>query len=312
MATKALGQIELRQYLRNHGFVASRHDLLSRGFSATRIDGWLRNERLVPLFRSVYSYGRDIETRDAAWKAALLVAGPGSALTGRSALEKWGAVKLRPEIPYWIEVATPADRAGEHRGVSPALCRTRVRVVRRSHESGDIRRKDGLELVRAALALLEFAANASERDVRFAFLELCRLGLFGASDVPFCFRRVTGRRGARKVKPLLALWVPQLNRLRSAFEGLFLLDWVERRLKMPELNVKVFGREVDFLWREEGLVLELDGGAFHSDPIARQRDLEKTRSLESKRLRVIRISWKEFAADPAGVIDRLARELGLI
>ncbi|HMY26973.1 MAG TPA: DUF559 domain-containing protein [Solirubrobacterales bacterium] len=114
------------------------------------------------------------------------------------------------------------------------------------------------------------------------------------------------------MRPLLGLWVPELNRIKSVLEGLFLLSWVPRRWKLPEVNVKIFGREVDFLWRKEGLVLELDGDAFHTDPIARQRDLEKTRFLESKGLTVIRITWKEFMEDPDGVVERIARELGLV
>ena len=34
--------------------------------------------------------------------------------------------------------------------------------------------------------------------------------------------------------------------------------------------------------------------------------------LESKGLMVIRITWKEFMEDPDGVVERIARELGLV
>lgn len=108
------------------------------------------------------------------------------------------------------------------------------------------------------------------------------------------------------------MWVPELNRIRSVFEGLFLLAWMERGFPLPEVNRKVFGREVDFFWEKMGIVLELDGAAFHSGQIARGLDLEKTRFLESQGLKVIRISWKQFMANPVGVIDRIARELGVL
>lgn len=292
-------------------FVASRTELLAWGFGRHRVTSWRKSGRLVKNFRGVYSYGRDIQNRQEALRAALLVAGPEAALTGRSALETWAAIKPRSEIPRLIEVATTVDRAGRHSGCSPALRNTKVKVLRRNFEAADVRSVNGLAVLRAALALIDFAATAPEIEVRFAFLELCRLRLFSREDLALCIRRAIGKRGVAKLKPLLGLWVPELERIRSVLEGLFLLAWVERGLKMPAVNEKVFGREVDMLWREEGIVLELDGEAFHSDPIARKRDLEKQRFLESKGLRVIRVSWKEFMADPAGVIDRIARELGL-
>ncbi len=185
-------------------------------------------------------------------------------------------------------------------------------MVQRQFEPGDVRLRDGLEILRPTLALIDFAVNAPETEVRFAFLELCRLGYFNERDVEFCIRRAVGRRGSSKLKPLLGLWVTELERIRSVLEGLFLLAWVEAHEEMPEVNVKVHGFEVDLLWRKQGVVLELDGDAFHSDPIARKRDLRKQRFLESKGLRVIRVTWKEFMADPAGVVRRIARELGLI
>ena len=73
---------------------------------------------------------------------------------------------------------------------------------------------NGFEVARPALALLDYAADASSREVRSSFLELCRLKRFVEQDVEFCFTRATGRRGASKVKPLLASWSPGLNRIR--------------------------------------------------------------------------------------------------
>ena len=42
---------------------------------------------------------------------------------------------------------------------------------------------------------------------------------------------------------------------------------MKHKLPMPEVNVKVLGREVDCLWRRLGVILELDGNEFHSDPL---------------------------------------------
>jgi hypothetical protein len=295
----------LISFMAGRSSVSSRSELLDAGFSASRIKNWKRCGRLVPLFRSVFSYGRDIETRHAAFRAALLAAGPGSALTGRSALEVWGAIKPRPSIPQTIEVATESDRAFDHRGLSQALRHTTVRVARRRFGPGDVRRKDGLEATKTTLALIDFAVDASVRDLRFAFLEACRLKRFGRRDVEECFARISGRRGARKLRPLLAAWVPELQRTRSVFEGLVILGWSERGHEMPLVNVKVFGREVDLFFPKAKLAVELDGAAFHGDEMSRKLDAEKTRFLESKGLRVERVTYTQFEADPGGEIDRL-------
>lgn len=297
---------DLKGFMAPRWFVAGRTELMEEGFSSSRIRNWLRGGRLVRVIDGVYSYGRDIEMSEAAWRAALVAAGPDSVLTGRSACEAWGAIRTKRTIPALIEVGSERRKAKVHPCFSPALRRTRVKVVRRQFEPGDVRTKHGLRLERAALALIDLAVNATASDVRFAFLETCRLGLFGERDVAFCFRRVAGRRGAKKLRPLLALWVPELRRIKSVLEGLFLLAWVERGLEMPEVNVKVCGFEVDDYWSAHRLVLELDGGAFHSDPLAVRRDTVKTRKLEAAGFRVIRVSYDEFALDPAAVVKRIA------
>lgn len=311
--TSAAGELErLWRFMSRLRFVAGREELIEAGFSASRIKNWLRGRRLIKLFHGVYVFGRDVETREAVWRAALVVAGPGSALTARSALEHWGAVRLRRKIPLGVQVATRSDRRGRHRGLSPALRNTGVRLFQRKLGPGDVSEKDGLAIVRPSLALIDFAVGATAVDVKFAFLELCRLRLFDQGDVSFCFRRVSRKRGASKITPLLVLWVPELKQIRSVLEGLFLLAWLERKLKIPKVNKKVHGCEVDFYFEDEKLALELDGDAFHSDPVAKKRDIEKQRFLESKGIRVIRVTWKEFMEDPEGVIDRIVHELGLV
>jgi len=295
----------LYRFMSVRKFVASTAELTDSGFTYSKIKNWYQRGRLVKVLRGVYSLGRDIEATDAAFRAALLFSGPGSALTGRSAAEKWGLVKSSDSIPRVIEVATPSGKSRKTKGCSRALRNTVITVIRRPLEPGDIRSKDGLQLVRPALALIDLAVKAGEREVFFAFLEACRLRLFDERDLKYCFRRLAGKRGAKKLAPCLELWVPELKRIRSVLEGWFLLEWVERRLPMPEVNARTFGIEVDFFWACAGVILELDGDAFHSDPVQKRRDLERQRHLESRGMVVIRMTYKEFAANPAAAIDRI-------
>lgn len=271
----------------------------------TRIRSWLRRGRLITVLRGVYSYGRDIETREAAWRAAIVAAGEGAVLAGRSACEMWGMVEIRSRIPKLIEVIRPNGDPARLRGLSPAMKGTSIRIARRVLWRSELRRKAGFLVTSPARSLIDFAVEATETEVLFAFLEACRLRLFGRSDVDYCYQRIVGRRGASKLRPLLALWVPELNRIRSVLEGLFLLAWVATRNVMPLVNVKVHGFEVDFYWPAFGIVVEVDGNAFHSDPIARGRDLKKMQALEAQGLRVIRFTYKEIWENPKLVVQRV-------
>lgn len=302
---------KLRHYMAARGFIAGRSDLIEAGFSPTRIKNWHQGDRLVQVIRGVYSLGRDIEAREAALRAALAAAGPGSALTGQSACEQWGLIKRGQGIPRYVEVATKRGNSRRLRGSSPAMVNTEVRVVKRTLGSGDLRERDGIVLTRPALALIDFSARASEREVRFAFLEACRLKLFNERDLKFCFRRLVGRRGARKLRPFLALWVPELARIRSVLEGWFLIEWVERGFPVPQVNAKVAGFEVDMYWPEQGVVLELDGGAFHRGTVQQRIDLEKQLALEALGLIVIRATYREFEENPDAVVERVATALRL-
>lgn len=292
-----------------HHFVAHRDELTALGFLRGQIDSWIRNGRLIRVLRGVYVYGRDVESNSAAWRAATLAAGSGAVLTGRSACEKWGMVREPLGLPKVIDVASPTGQTRNLRGQSPAFRRTVVRIVRRCFSPDETRERDGVALVSPALALVEFAARATEKELRFAFLEACRLRLFGKTDLEYCHRKVSNRNGAAKLRPLLALWVPELGRIRSVLEGWFLLVWVKHKLPMPEVNVKVLGREVDCLWRRFGVILELDGNEFHSDPLRKKLDVERQLFLEARGYLVIRVTYKEFAADPVGVVLRIAEIL---
>ena len=182
-------------------FVAARFELLGHGFSPSTIRSWLRQKRLVPVLHGVYSYGRDIETTQAAWRAALLAAGPDAVLASRSACEAWGIVRSREGIPFRIEVARPAGDPRTLHGLSPAMSHVSVQVATRDITADEIRLKDGLPLTSPARTQIDYAGSATRTQLMFAFLEACRLDQFRRGDVDYCLRRMYGRRGARLRHP---------------------------------------------------------------------------------------------------------------
>jgi very-short-patch-repair endonuclease len=61
-------------------------------------------------------------------------------------------------------------------------------------------------------------------------------------------------------------------------------------LPEPETNVMVGRWEVDFLWRDAGLAVEVDGYSTHSSPRAFERDRRKDADLAARGLIVQRFS----------------------
>jgi len=81
-------------------------------------------------------------------------------------------------------------------------------------------------------------------------------------------------------------------------------------LPLPRTNVKVGRYEVDMLWRQERLVVEIDGFAFHSTRAAFERDRRRDADLQARGLKVMRVTWKQIVEEPEATLVRVARLLG--
>ncbi len=81
-------------------------------------------------------------------------------------------------------------------------------------------------------------------------------------------------------------------------------------LPTPSTNVSVGPYEVDMLWRQERLVVEIDGYAFHSSRAAFERDRVRDADLQARGLRVLRVTWRQIRDEPEAVVARVARLLG--
>ena len=54
------------------------------------------------------------------------------------------------------------------------------------------------------------------------------------------------------------------------------------------------GYEVDCVWPEQGVIVELDGHATHSPAYAFEVDRARDRRLEAAGWRVIRLTWRQL------------------
>ena len=83
----------------------------------------------------------------------------------------------------------------------------------------------------------------------------------------------------------------------------------ELELPQPETNVVIEGFEVDALWRERRVAVELDSRAYHDNLVAFERDRERDRILNAAEWRPIRITSRQLERSRAAVARDLSRML---
>lgn len=123
-----------------------------------------------------------------------------------------------------------------------------------------------------------------------------------------------GRTGTVLFRELLharpPAYVPPESELESRFVELVRAGGLEE----PECQVGLgdadgrIGR-VDFLYRDAGLVVEVDGRAFHDSLLDRAADRDRDRRLESIGYTVLRVNWEMVVLTPAALARRLAETL---
>jgi very-short-patch-repair endonuclease len=120
-------------------------------------------------------------------------------------------------------------------------------------------------------------------------------------------RETTQRRGIPVTTPARTLrdLGYGTERTRSDLERLFLRICREHGIPKPEVNVKIGSYRVDFLWRAQSLVVEVDGYRYHSDRAAFRSDRARDRELDHRGLTVHRFADEEF--DEPGAVAACLR-----
>ncbi len=97
------------------------------------------------------------------------------------------------------------------------------------------------------------------------------------------------------------------KRQRSDLEEDFLA--LIHRLPLPEINVKLGRWEVDFLWRSQRLVVEVDSFTYHQGSIAFEDDYARDLDLRQRGFTVLRFTDMQIENEPARVVADVARAL---
>ena len=96
---------------------------------------------------------------------------------------------------------------------------------------------------------------------------------------------------------------------RSDLERDFLRLWCRGRRPHPEVNVKIDGMTVDFLWRDARLVVETDSYATHGGTVAFEEDHERELRLRRLGYAVHRFSELQLEVEPEAVVEDVVAAL---
>jgi very-short-patch-repair endonuclease len=281
---------------RQHGAVA-RRQLLLRGVSDHAIELRLRDGRLRRVHHGVYLVG-PAGSPLAMEAAAVLAGGPGTVISHRSAARVQGLLPYPANADVWITTAI-------------GTCRERPKLVTRTTarlSARDITRHERIPITIPARTILDLAAILDEERLEQACAEAHALKLAREPELRDQLACNPGRRGAGKLRALLDR--PKAPaRTRSPLERQLLKLIRSADLPEPETDQWVGPYLVDFIWREQRLVVETDGFAFHSHDRARRKDRARTNDLQLRGFTVLRFTREDVTRQPDWVLAEIRRAL---
>jgi very-short-patch-repair endonuclease len=256
---------------RQHG-VVSIAQLRAAGLSDDAVKRRLATGRLHRIYRGVYAVGHTALGTEGRWMAAVLASGDGAVVSHRSAAELWDM--LSP-IGGPIHVTVPIPGGRRRR---PGIRLYRCPSLPKSATT----RRSGIAVTTPARTIADLRRVASVDEVRRAIREAEFAGL----DV--------GDEASREG-----------DLTRSRLERRFLKICHRHRLPKPQVNMKIGPHEVDFLWREHRLVVEVDGWQGHRGRVAFEADRAKDLELKLLGYEVVRFTYSQVEGQPAAVAVKL-------
>jgi very-short-patch-repair endonuclease len=244
--------------------------------------------------RGVYAAGHPRLTLRGHFIAAVLSFGPHAVLSHRSAARLWN---LLPDSRPVIDVTVPRG-GGRSRG------KVRVHQTRQLHPN-DVTVLDGIPVTSLARTLLDVAASEKPDRIELAIEQAEKLKLIDARAIDEALERSPRHTGRRPLSAALTDVAHTARGTRRELERRFQKLVRDAQLPRPEVNTIVEGCEVDVVWREQRLIVELDSREFHLTRRAFETDRERDARLQIAGYRVIRITWRRLVNEPRTIVKEL-------
>jgi very-short-patch-repair endonuclease len=256
-----------------HGVVAS-SQLRSAGVDHRAIARRVTLGRLHRLHRGVYAVGHPKLSFEGRCAAATLALGDKAFVSHRSAAALWGMLKPHSGP---VDLTVPGDAGRENRpGIRIHRSVTLVaRLTTRRH---------GIPVTRPSRTLRDLRRTVPQPVYRAALRRALDLGLIRSAGVA------------------------EADLTRSQLERALLAICRRHRLPQPEVNARLGPYEVDFLWRDRGLIVETDGFRHHGHRASFEADRARDVLLQSRGFRVLRFTYRQIR-DSRHEVARALRSL---
>ena len=292
----ALTAILARQYQ-----VISRSQVLACGMPERALGYRLRAggpwQRLLP---GVFLAVTGTPTCDQRETAALLYAGPGSALTGSAALRLWG---VRAPYASTIDVLIPASRQRRSAGF--------VRIHATTRMPGEAFTVGPRRLVPLVRAVGDTARSLSRlADVRALVAAVVQQGKCTPAMLAAELEE-----GPVQGSALLRLAVGDVYAGTRSNPEADLRDLLRRaKLPMPEFNPRLYAGEEfigspDAWWQYAGVAAEVDSHEYHLSPEDHERTTARDTHMKKYGINVLHFTPRQIRTQPAEVIAAIRSAL---
>jgi very-short-patch-repair endonuclease len=197
-----------------------------------------------------------------------------------------------------VDVATRLDR-----GRRPGIRAHRIVL-----QPDEITIVDAVPVTTMERTLLDLSSVLARRDLEHALARAERAGLLNHGKLIALIDRNPCRAGVVTLRGLLGEDAPPALTRSDAEERLLTLVR-QAHLPDPATNAAVARYEVDFLWRKERLVVEVDGFEFHASRRRFENDRRRDADLMAAGFRVMRVTWRHIVDEPLTVLARIIRAL---
>jgi predicted transcriptional regulator of viral defense system len=280
-----------------HGVVAGRQ-LVALGLSASATRSRVTAGRLHRVHHGVFAVGHPVLTQYGRFMAAVLACGPGAFASHwcSSALLELGLGLRR-----LIDVTAPGSRGRTRDGIRVHSAATLT--------TDDVTVIENIPCTTLARTLLDIAEAGARREVERA-LDRAEQEILDMTAIDDVLDRANGRRGAKLLRAVLAEHRVGSTLTRNDLEEALLA--ICRAVERPPDAVNAWipfpdggGAEADFLWREQRLIVEVDGRSVHATRRAFGSDRLRDQRLMLLGWRVVRFTRQQVTCEPAYVAATL-------
>ena len=277
-------------FTRAQAGVVARRQLLGAGVTQSEIDWRLKRHRLIVRHRGVFSIAHPHLTAHGQRTAAVLAV-LGSFLSHRSATALHGASSSSAGGAHHVTVRS---RSGRH-----GLAGLRVHASASLTDS-DVCVVEGLPCTSLSRSIVDAADYATRPQIANMLAASERAGSLDIAATREVLDRVRGR--PTRGHALLTEVLDEHSRIgaqltRSGVEAALRSVAVKAGLPAPQMNRVLYGEEIDAVWPDVRLGIEIDSWEFHRD----------RRSFVADRAKLRRLFLRGYVVLPYAAVDIVHR-----